>query len=80
MRDAEAAWTAAEIKGDIAAPNRILADEFVNYNEDGRQGDLRIMDVWIRRRCCRQVRYHLSSIAPVRAGPELNQSARRDES
>lgn len=39
VRDVEAAWTAAEVKGDVAALDHILADEFVNYNEDGKQID-----------------------------------------
>jgi ketosteroid isomerase-like protein len=39
VRAAEEAWTAAEIKADVTALDRVLADEFVNYNEDGKQFD-----------------------------------------
>jgi len=33
--DVEHRWTAAELKGDAAGVERVLADEFVNTNEDG---------------------------------------------
>jgi ketosteroid isomerase-like protein len=39
VRAVEEAWTAAEVKADVAALGRILADEFVNYNEAGKQID-----------------------------------------
>jgi len=39
VRAVEDAWTAAEVRADLAALDRILAKEFVNYNEEGKQID-----------------------------------------